>query len=55
MAMPDMEQFSALVGDIYDASLDPALWPEVDTIRREANLYFAWGVEPSHRQLYPTV
>ena len=24
-----MEEFSALVGDIYDASLDPALWPDV--------------------------
>src|SRR5262245_18656465 len=27
--MSEMEQFSALVGDIYDASLDPALWPAV--------------------------
>jgi DNA-binding CsgD family transcriptional regulator len=27
--MSEMEQFSALVGDIYDASLDPALWPNV--------------------------
>ena len=25
--MPELEEFSALVGDIYDASLDPALWP----------------------------
>jgi hypothetical protein len=24
--MSDMEQFSALVGDICDASLDPDLW-----------------------------
>lgn len=24
-----MEEFSALIGDIYDASLDPALWPSV--------------------------
>src|SRR5438105_12800969 len=27
--MADIEQFSALIGDIYDASLDPALWPSV--------------------------
>ena len=24
-----LEEFSALVGDIYDASLDPTLWPGV--------------------------
>jgi DNA-binding CsgD family transcriptional regulator len=27
--MSDIEQFSGLVGDIYDAALDPALWPGV--------------------------
>ena len=27
--MADVEQFSALIGDTYDASLDPALWPSV--------------------------
>src|SRR5262245_46274091 len=27
--MSDLEGFSALVGDIYDASLDPASWPSV--------------------------
>jgi DNA-binding CsgD family transcriptional regulator len=27
--MSDIEQFSGLVGDIYDAALDPALWPDV--------------------------
>jgi len=27
--MSDLEDFSALLGDIYDASLDPALWPSV--------------------------
>jgi DNA-binding CsgD family transcriptional regulator len=27
--MADLEGFSALVGDIYDASLDPTLWPSV--------------------------
>jgi DNA-binding CsgD family transcriptional regulator len=27
--MDDMEQLSLLIGDIYDASLDPALWPSV--------------------------
>ena len=27
--MPEIEVFSALVGDVYDASLDPALWPAV--------------------------
>ena len=27
--MPEVESFSALVGDIYDASLDSALWPTV--------------------------
>jgi len=27
--MADIERFSALVGDIYDASLDPGLWPTV--------------------------
>ena len=27
--MGEAEQVSALIGDIYDASLDPALWPSV--------------------------
>jgi DNA-binding CsgD family transcriptional regulator len=27
--MSDIEQFSGLIGDIYDAALDPALWPSV--------------------------
>ena len=27
--MADLEEFSSLIGDIYDASLDPALWPSV--------------------------
>jgi hypothetical protein len=27
--MLELEEFSALVGDIYDASLDPTLWPRV--------------------------
>lgn len=27
--MSDIEQFSDLVGNIYDAALDPALWPRV--------------------------
>ena len=27
--MSDLEQFSGLIGDIYDASLDPTLWPPV--------------------------
>jgi DNA-binding CsgD family transcriptional regulator len=27
--MPDTEQLSALIGEIYDAALDPALWPQV--------------------------
>ena len=27
--MSDLEQFSELIGDIYDASLDPGLWPGV--------------------------
>lgn len=27
--MSELEQFSKLIGDIYDAALDPALWPEV--------------------------
>src|SRR5262245_21558516 len=27
--MSDLEQFSTLIGKIYDASLDPTLWPEV--------------------------
>jgi DNA-binding CsgD family transcriptional regulator len=27
VAMRELDTFSALVGDIYDASLDPALWP----------------------------
>ena len=27
--MSEIDQFSALIGDIYDASLDPALWPTV--------------------------
>src|SRR3974390_984772 len=25
--MSDLEEFSAVIGNIYDASLDPALWP----------------------------
>jgi DNA-binding CsgD family transcriptional regulator len=29
--MSDLEQFSELIGDIYDASLDPSLWPGVFT------------------------
>ena len=32
--MSELEEFSALVGDIYDASLDPTLWPGV--FRRRA-------------------
>jgi DNA-binding CsgD family transcriptional regulator len=28
-AMSEAEQLSALIGDIYDAALDPALWPDV--------------------------
>src|SRR5689334_19068974 len=27
--MSDLERFSQLIGDTYDASLDPALWPAV--------------------------
>jgi hypothetical protein len=27
--MSKIEQVSNLIGDIYDAALDPALWPEV--------------------------
>jgi hypothetical protein len=27
--MDEAEQVSQLIGDIYDASLDPALWPHV--------------------------
>ena len=27
--MSDAEQLSSLIGDIYDAALDPALWPDV--------------------------
>jgi hypothetical protein len=27
--MPETEQFSSLIGDAYDAALDPALWPAV--------------------------
>ena len=30
MSAPDETKvFSTLIGDIYDASLDPALWPDV--------------------------
>jgi len=28
-AIPEIERFSELIGDIYDASLDPGLWPAV--------------------------
>jgi len=32
--MEEVERVSALIGDIYDASLDRALWPNVfDSIR----------------------
>jgi hypothetical protein len=69
-AMSELEEFSKLVGDIYDASLDPASWPAVfeqvcgfvhsssahlfaqDSIRKTANIYFAWGDDPSFNQLY---
>ena len=27
--MSELNEFSDLIGDIYDASLDPALWPPV--------------------------
>ena len=27
--MGELEQVSALIGDIYDAALDPKLWPSV--------------------------
>jgi hypothetical protein len=27
--MPEAEQLSSLIGDIYDAALDPTLWPDV--------------------------
>ena len=27
--MGELEQFSTLIGDIYDAALDPALWGNV--------------------------
>ena len=27
--MSEIEQASKLIGDIYDAALDPGLWPEV--------------------------
>jgi len=27
--MPEAEELSALIGDIYDAALDPKLWPQV--------------------------
>ena len=29
MAQPEIERLSALIGDVYDAALDPALWPSV--------------------------
>src|SRR4029077_19830740 len=29
VAMPEMEQLSGLIGDVYDASLDRGLWPSV--------------------------
>jgi len=29
LVMAELEDFSALIGDIYDASLDPTLWPGV--------------------------
>ncbi len=29
MLVSDTERLSALIGDIYDAALDPALWPTV--------------------------
>jgi hypothetical protein len=70
VTMPEIEQFSTLVGDIYDASLEPALWPDVfekacgfmgassanlisqDTIKKNANVHFSWGVDPHYVQLY---
>ena len=38
--MGEVERVSALIGDIYDASLDPALWPLV--LENSAN--FVGGV-----------
>jgi DNA-binding CsgD family transcriptional regulator/PAS domain-containing protein len=29
LAQPEIERLSALIGDVYDAALDPALWPSV--------------------------
>ncbi len=57
--MSESEQLSALIGKIYDAALDPTLWPEGLTESARfvngfsADLYFdAGAIEPHYRQLY---
>lgn len=70
MSWSDIEQISALIGDVYDAALDPALWPSVlqkicafvpgsasnifsqDAIKKAANRYFMWGIDPYYDSLY---
>lgn len=70
VSQAEFEQFSSLIGDVYDAALDPALWPSVlenicsfvpgsasnifsqDAIRKTANRYFVWGIDPYYDSLY---
>jgi DNA-binding CsgD family transcriptional regulator len=68
--MREDETLSRLIGQIYDASLDPTLWPHAcesvcrfigasaaglvwqDTLRRAAQIYFAWGIDPHYSRVY---
>ncbi|MEZ5875801.1 MAG: hypothetical protein R3D30_13630 [Hyphomicrobiales bacterium] len=38
--MAEAEQLSALIGGIYDASLDPSLWPGV--LKKSADFVQGW-------------
>jgi DNA-binding CsgD family transcriptional regulator/PAS domain-containing protein len=70
VSQSEIERLSALIGDVYDAALDPALWPSVlaklcafvpgrasnifsqDAIKKTANRYFMWGIDPYYDSLY---
>src|SRR5215471_11671851 len=41
-AMGETERFSGLIGDIYDAALDPTLW--VDVLRKTRAFIGGWAI-----------
>jgi hypothetical protein len=64
--MDDKATLSALIGDIYDAALDPALWTDVlvsitefvggllskDSVSKLGNAFYHVGVDPHYIQIY---